>query len=740
MSASRRRSSRPHSRNRIALICDSLEDTFQSALVNDGLEAAVAHDVDLLIVPGGKLGDTRGKTFIHDLVGQQWVDGIILAAHTIGHVASEKEMGAFLERLRPVPTVCLGEVAGADCCLVVENETAVHHLTQHLVQQHHHERFVFVTGPETNLEARAREDGFSRALEEARLPISYQHRVVGDFTWEGGRRAICELLDRRGVDIDAVDAFVCANDAMAAGACIELERRNLCVPWDVAVVGFDDTELACHLPAPLTTARQPIRDLLFDATRMLVEGLAAGTVPRGHHRYGAEPIVRRSCGCPRLPNLRPPSVPWRPERQVADAVAAMIPAIREDLDTAFAVSLDEVSPQWLREVVEALLTQLEEQGTALFDILELLSFSLLRAGKPTTGWQQVLLVVRRYVAHVCLSSARMLPELDRIVDGAIRLTSELGTSFVVRQREELVEHLRVLSDATARLLAAPELGTTAELTRDAFPKLGVHRGLVSLFSPELGPGAMSSAAWAFGMGTREEIAPFPAATLGPDKLLRGRNWVVEPLGVGDRPLGLAVLESGLAQPSWYERLRDALSAAIKGADLIREVQYLVVMDPLTGVNNRRYLTDKLRQELVVDAGAARPLSLLVLDLDGFKSVNDERGHDEGDRALVEAAAVFKQCLRESDTLARFGGDEFVAILPGTNADNARAVAQRVLRRLPRRLLQKTTAKLTCSIGIATSDAGTKGTQDELFRLADQALLEAKRRGKNRAVHASELGG
>jgi sigma-B regulation protein RsbU (phosphoserine phosphatase) len=740
MPASRTRVSRPHSRSRIALICDSLEDTFQSALVSEALEASVAHDVDLLIVPGGKLGEARGKSFIHDLVAQQWVDGIILAAHTIGHIASEGEMGAFLERLRPIPTVCLGNVPGADCSLVVDNEPAVHHLTQHLVQQHRHERFVFVTGPETNIEARAREDGFNRALREAHLSTTGQHRVVGDFTWEGGQRAVRELLDRRGIDIGAVDAFVCANDAMAAGVCIELERRNLCVPKDVAVVGFDDTEIACHLPAPLTTARQPIRDLLFDATRILVEGLEAGTVPQGNHRYGAEPIVRRSCGCPRLPNLRPPSVPWRPERHVTDAVEAMIPAMREDLDAAFTGALDEVNPQWLRETIESLLTQLEEQGTALFDVLELLSFCLLRAGKPTTGWQQVLLVVRRYVAHACLPSASMLPELDRIVGGAIRLTNELTTSFVVRQREELLEHLRVLSNATARLLAAPDLGTIADVTRDAFPKLGVRRGLISLFSPELRPDALSSTAWSFGMGTREEIAPFPVARLGPDALLRGRNWVVEPLGIGDRPLGLAVLESGLAQVSWYERLRDALSAAIQGADLIREVQYLVVTDPLTGLNNRRHLTDKLRQELGGKTGAAQPLSLLVLDLDGFKLLNDKRGHDEGDRALVEAAAVFKQCLRDSDTIARFGGDEFVAILPGTNADNARAVAQRVLRQLPRRLLQKTDTKLTCSIGIATSDAKAAGTQDDLFRLADQALLEAKRQGKNRVIHASELGG
>lgn len=740
MLASRARSLSQPPRKRIALLCDSLEDTFQSALVDAALAAAAVHDVDLLIVAGGKLGEGRAKTFIHDVVSPTWADGIIVAAHTIGHVATDKEMAAFLEHLRPIPTVCLGEVSGADCCLVVENEAAVHRITQHLVQQHGYRRFVFLSGPETNVEAQARARGFTRALREARPVIVDEVHVVADFTREGGQRAIRELLDGRGVDIAAVDALVCANDAMAVGACVEIERRDLCVPRDIAVVGFDDTELARHLPAPLTTARQPIRDLLFDATRMLLRGFEEATAPRGCFHYDAEPIFRRSCGCPRLPDVRPPSTPSRRALQVADAVQVLAPAIREDLDAGFAFALDAVTPTWLRELLEALLAQLEDHRTAFYDVLETLSFGLLRAGKAPTGWQQTLLVVRRHVAQGGLSSPSLLAELERIIDGAIRLTSELATSFVVRQREELLAHLRVLSDATARLLAAPDLSTIADVTGECFPKLGVERGLISLFSSPFGPDAMMSPVASFGLGLELDSAPIPVAMLGPGGLLRGRSWVVEPLSAGDRPLGLAVLASGLAQASWYERLRDALSAAIKGAQLIQEVQYLVVTDPLTGVNNRRYLTEKIRLELEERNGSHLPLSLLVLDLDGFKLLNDERGHDQGDRALIEAAELFRTCLRDTDTLARFGGDEFVAVLPGTNAEQAEVVAQRVLRSLPVRLLEKTTSRLTCSIGIATSELVGVTSQAELFRQADQALLAAKRSGKNRVVHARELAG
>lgn len=721
-------------RRRLALVCDSLEDTFQLALVDAALAAAAAHGVDLLVVPAGKLGEMVGKNFLHTLV-PQWVDGIIVAAHTIGHTASERQLGDLLRHLGPVPTVSLGEAPGADCCLLIDNERAAYDLTQHLVQRHRLERFVYLSGPVGNRESRERERGFSRALREAALEFDERLLVIGDFTREGGSSAVAELLDARGIDLEFVDAIVCANDAMAVGACFELERRAYRVPTDVAVVGFDDTELARHLPAPLTTARQPLRELLLDAVGMLVDALASGKRPSGSYRYSAEAIHRRSCGCARLPNLPHPSTPDVLTTSGRTSLRVLEPALREDLEDAFVAVLDTVAPSWLGELLETLGAQLAEQGTAFYDYLESLCFGLLRLRKPTSGWQPALLTIRRHVARAGIGSDR-LPDLDRLVEGAMRLTSELTTSFLARQREELLERLRVLSDATARLLAAPDLGTIAEVTRTSFPKLGVARGIVYLFSPEFGPGAALTVLSSFGLPSGALLGTQPAARL-PDELF-GHDWVVEPLGTGPRPLGFALLQCGLAQVSWYERLRDALTAAINGAQLIQQVQRMVVTDPLTGVCNRRYLTQKIRQELEAERDTGRPLSLLVLDLDGFKSLNDQRGHDEGDRALVRAADAIKRCLRESDTLARFGGDEFVVVLPGTTADQAHAIARRVLESMPKALREQVAMALTCSIGIATVDTATRTGDTELFRQADQALLVAKRSGKNRVVHASDM--
>jgi diguanylate cyclase (GGDEF)-like protein len=726
--------SKDENRRRLALVCDSLEDNFQSALVDAALAAADAHGTDLFVVPGGKLGEALGKNFIHELV-PKWVDGVIVAAHTIGHLATEDQMADFLDRLRPIPTVTLGEVEGATCCLSIDNEGGSYELTQHLLSQHGYERFVYLSGPMGNAEARARAHGFARALRDAGLSVPDERWLVGDFTWQRGRTAVAEFLDQRGVNFRDVQALVCANDAMAAGACVELERRGFLIPRDIAVVGFDDTDIALHLPAPLTTMRQPLRALLFEAVRLLVEGFETGTHPSGVFKCGVVPVYRRSCGCPRIPNLPRPSTPAEFVGLERVALHTLEPELRGDLDEAFVAALDRARPGWLGDLLEALDAQLKEQGTTFYDALETLCLELLRRHVPTDGWQDTLLVVRRHVARAD-SRFHFLPHLDRVIEGAIRLSGEVTTSSIARQRDELLEHLRVLSDATARLLAAPDLNTIAEVARSSFPRLGVERGALYLFETcHDGSETSMVPISAFGLDDGRKSLVRSAPHLGMDSALRGRSWVVEPLGNGPHRLGLAVLQSGLVQASWYERLRDALTAAINGARLMQQVQGLVITDPLTGLNNRRHFTEKMHQELRVQS---RPLSLLMVDLDGFKSLNDERGHDEGDRALIEAARSIRCCLRDTDSLARIGGDEFAVALPGATAEQAKTIAGRILERLPLDLCEKISfSTLTCSVGIATVDGDGQMGYAELFHLADQALLAAKREGKNRAVNASE---
>lgn len=162
---------------------------------------------------------------------------------------------------------------------------------------------------------------------------------------------------------------------------------------------------------------------------------------------------------------------------------------------------------------------------------------------------------------------------------------------------------------------------------------------------------------------------------------------------------------------------------------------LADVDPLTGLLNRRAWTEAATR--VFEAGTARPVALLFFDLDHFKALNDRHGHAAGDRALVAVATALRHELRPSDLLARFGGEEFVALLQGVDKENAMQVATRLCRRVHRLDMNAADATLTVSIGLAMRSPAD--TVQSLVERADAAMYSAKLAGRNRAVCAGNAG-
>jgi diguanylate cyclase (GGDEF)-like protein len=160
-----------------------------------------------------------------------------------------------------------------------------------------------------------------------------------------------------------------------------------------------------------------------------------------------------------------------------------------------------------------------------------------------------------------------------------------------------------------------------------------------------------------------------------------------------------------------------------------------VRDPLTGIYNRGFFEDCLHKQLTKNDRSSSPTSLIMIDLDGFKTLNDTLGHQFGDRVLIIAAQTLQESLRSSDFPCRYGGDEFVAILPNSTIESAVAVAQRFQSELQRRCVDVSTPPtrpVTATVGIATSpdDAIEPRT---LMRAADRRLYIGKNRGRNCVV-------
>ncbi len=215
------------------------------------------------------------------------------------------------------------------------------------------------------------------------------------------------------------------------------------------------------------------------------------------------------------------------------------------------------------------------------------------------------------------------------------------------------------------------------------------------------------------------------------RLLRGldmgvNDYLVRPI---DRNEMLARVKTQIRRKRHADFLRTRLEESVEHA----------VTDSLTGLHNRRYMEIHLRRLLEEAASGERPLSLLVADIDHFKAINDTHGHDVGDRVLHEFAKRLRRNTRGIDFACRLGGEEFVIIMPDTNIQSARVVAERLrtcIASQPFQIGPSLQVSVTASVGLAMLEGG-QDTPEQLFKRADKALYAAKREGRNRVVaHAA----
>jgi len=228
---------------------------------------------------------------------------------------------------------------------------------------------------------------------------------------------------------------------------------------------------------------------------------------------------------------------------------------------------------------------------------------------------------------------------------------------------------------------------------------------------------------------------------GKNPLFAHNFFITIPLMIENEIIGVLNLndnEKGyfnVTDLDFFLNVSEFISLSISNAQSFEKAERLSVTDGLTGLTNRQHLEALLTSEILRSRRYRTPLSLVMLDVDYFKSVNDTFGHQEGDEVLITVAAIIKNLCRSQDVAARYGGEEFLLILPETNGVGARVIAERVREEVESRQFnhEGKAHSVTISCGIAEINNEKDQGLASLIGVADQALYQAKESGRNRTI-------
>ncbi len=368
-----------------------------------------------------------------------------------------------------------------------------------------------------------------------------------------------------------------------------------------------------------------------------------------------------------------------------------------------------------------------------------------------------LILVGKQQAHVFTEGEQeLLADLAQQTTGAF-VTSKLFYNTVQEKQraDRMVEQLKHLNVASADVGKTLNVTATCQELLAHLPNFMVaHWQAIYL---------IKDGAWAFTAGStpvfsappaswlqRLEENGYPASMELSHDLLEGTPFVeagrvtVFPLRAKQELLGLVIVATETATDNTGRELVETLvghtALAINNATMMEQVERLAITDGLTGVYNRRYFNSRLDTELQRSLRFAHPVSLIILDIDFFKSVNDVLGHLGGDTVLKQLAALLREKVRKVDIVARYGGEEFAIILPETTAANAAYVAEKIRswieeypftdqERLPHR-------NITSSLGVASFPEHARSLE-ELISHADESLYRAKQAGRNQVGRLPE---
>lgn len=761
----------------IGFLIDDLDNYFSYRACKGAELAAKAMNANLFIFPGHYLGATDSKyedmeyeyqyNTVFSLTSIRSVDILYVLMGTIGSRADFSVQKEFLDKLPNVPIVTLFASIEGYPSVTFDNKSGFGRAIRHVIEDHGIREIGFVSGPKTNKDAIERLQAFREVMTEEGLEVDENHIVYGDFTENS-----CDIVRELFVQYPEMKAIVFANDNMALGGYRVIRERGLVPGSDIAVVGFDDDIFSVSMDPPLTTVEASSADLTYKAVmnaHNFIESTELSSMEVETYL-----VQRNSCGCDGLDlddmasrlfmdNMK------NGDREFIEAIKKYLFGIFED-DEAM-LRIKDALDMFCMKIVEFVYDKNIKRNEVDKSFDEIIKTNLLSYTSPERFFN-VLQAMQFIFSNDLVNESETLILINDMFSGYYRSLSFAGVSMTSENSNRMERVSRLVTKQTGDIfLMSNENDIPYDHLVDGLYTVGFKKSFLYLFQGNIKNQAgknwkcpntmllkaLSDETGATSLAEEQQLLRTSQMFLNEHVDQTNRlTMTVSPLFVGEDLYGMLVndLDStyfGSVSPVAYQlsvtlkslimieeqnkvkqNLQDSLEKFMRDNSLLDEISK---SDELTGLYNRRGFLDYAQKAITDNKNIGKKALICYADMDNLKMVNDMFGHDNGDFALREIAAILKDTFRSTDILGRFGGDEFVAFAIIGHDDYETAIKSRIAS-ITLRHNEKAGKPypIEMSVGIQEFICGPEVDIYQVLDQADEKLYEEKK--KKKAVNGS----
>ncbi|MBN1409652.1 MAG: GGDEF domain-containing protein [Spirochaetales bacterium] len=751
----------------IGCVIDWINAFMQRRLLSGLHQGAEENDCDLIIFETGRLNADsiyeRHRNIVFQMVNNKKLDGLIINTGFLINVADVDQLVKTIEPLKPLPMISLFTKLENIPSIIIDNQIGMTELMHHLINDHKYKHFAFVSGPKENPDAQERLTIFRNSLLKAGIPLDENLIYYGYFIIESGRDAVRYF--KQVCDLTQIDVIISANDSMGLGVIEELQSMNISVPGKIALTGFDDMPVSGKLDLPFTTVRMPVLDIGLEAIKRMKQ-LLKTKKNFSLVKLPSRLIKRSSCGCILFQersafNLSSGKQTDLPPCDDEKAISAIIGKLDLNSERKEAVRFLKKSVAELSRLCGELTGngQFTTFVDKWFDFIAGCMNMSIKINIP----KAILNYFNNYIKiHTPSESNKYLVLMNIITDNY--------------EWSELLHGLFISNDSWAMDQIRERLSYTYDYSRqfatlsERLPDIGIRDCYIALYDGL--PSFSETAKLVYALDDGEERLndefgiQYSVKELLPEEFFSDKRstLIVASLSQAENYLGFILYKFDENRLDLMEKLASSISITlydtVVNANLVnmniellneikrrkdaekklkramkqlnmqnKELNRLSVLDELTGLHNRRGFMLQCEHKIQYVLSNRIPSSLLFMDMDGLKKINDTYGHSEGDSALIVIAEILESIIRTSDFVARFGGDEFVAFLMDTDRDGYKRFNDRLQKQIGQ--YNKTSGKqyeLSITIGvyhIEQADFKNMPKLKTIIERADQMLYEKK---------------